>query len=112
QSTSPRSCGFIRALGSTSWTKFFCISPDQRRVGYAVKDGGRTTVIVDGHADREFDEAGALRFSPDSRHVAYLALREGKWLIVADGTEGKPYETIVAGHHSWPCSARTVHDWR
>jgi Tol biopolymer transport system component len=69
------------------------ISPNQRRVAFAVRQGGKFVVVVDGKEIQTYDEVlSRPRFSPDSQRVAYVARREGLQFMVVDGIEGKGYD--------------------
>ena len=89
------------------------VSPDQRRVAFAVVEpSGRWFVVVDGEEGERFDGIlpQTLQFSPDSRHVAYAASRgEGSFAVV-DGVQGKEYRQIAKASLLFsPDSARRLY---
>lgn len=74
----------------------FKISPDSKRVAYAVMEKGKWFVVVDGEEEKRYQyvAVGTLIFSPDSKRVAYRARMVDKWFVVVDGEEGKRYDEI------------------
>ena len=68
------------------------ISPDGRRWGYAVGDGNKSHVVIDGRPGKFYQGVAAPVFSPDSQHVSYLATARGKIFSVVNGREGTGYE--------------------
>jgi Tol biopolymer transport system component len=72
------------------------LSPDGKRVAYAVKSGKRWALVVDGHVGVENDEVGqgSLTFSPDGKHLAYAARIGNRWREVMDGQPGEEYENV------------------
>jgi WD40 repeat protein len=73
-------------------------SSDGRRLAYAIDEGKKERVIVDGRADKDYDEIGRVVFSPDGRHVAYDARQGQKWHLVVDEADGPEYPEVVRGH--------------
>jgi len=73
------------------------VGRDSKRVAYAVKQGEKWLVVVDGVEGKEYDGIGECTpiFSPDSKRVAYVAKRGEKWFAVVDGVEGKEYDNVV-----------------
>lgn len=71
------------------------ISPDLRRVAYAVKQGDKVVVIADGKAGQRVDKTQyQAAFSPDSRHLAYWAQVGDKQCVVLDGELGPAWDNI------------------
>jgi len=68
------------------------LSPDGRRSGYAVEDGNKSHVVIDGRPGKFYDAVGGPVFSPDSQHVAHLAAAGGKVFSVVNGREGQGYD--------------------
>jgi Tol biopolymer transport system component len=74
----------------------FIVSPDNRRLAYTAKAGGKEFVVVDGKEGNRYDdiEGHLAIFSPDSKRVAYGARVGNKKLVVVDGKEGKQFDFI------------------
>ncbi|HEX2972630.1 MAG TPA: hypothetical protein VHP11_09875 [Tepidisphaeraceae bacterium] len=72
-------------------------SPDGQRVAYVAQRGSRSTVVLEGIEQGQFEKVDpdSVTFSGDGRHLAWVASREGKQFIVVDGVEGKPYDRIL-----------------
>lgn len=68
------------------------LSPDGRRYGYAVEDGNKSHVVIDGRPGKFYSAVAGPVFSPDSQHVAHLASVGGKILSVVNGREGQGYD--------------------
>ena len=56
------------------------VSPNNKRVAYVAKRGGKLLVTVDGVEGKEYDGiwVGSLVFSPDSERVVYGAQQIGR----------------------------------
>jgi len=63
------------------------VSRDGLHVAYAVQNGGKQLVVIDGKPGPEYDgiSAGNLVFSPDGKHVLYVARKGDKQLVIVDG---------------------------
>ena len=74
-------------------------SPDSQRLAYAINDGGKLLVVVDGQQGEQYDriEHGSLLFSPDSQQLAYVARRAGEWFVVVDGQEQEVSDGVEEG---------------
>ena len=72
-------------------TESFVVSPDGRRLAFAVAAGGRWAVVVDGAKGTEYEQVQYFHrgFSPDGRHFAYAAQKQGQWVVVQDGVEDR-----------------------
>ena len=87
----------IAHINFSSWIKeSLTVSPDNKRVAYAEKQGDKQFVVVDGKEGKAYDDIKiiTLIFSPDSKQVAYAAKLGHKWCAVVDGKEGKRYNGI------------------
>jgi Tol biopolymer transport system component len=73
------------------------LSPDGRRLAYAVRRGGGWALVVDGVESGAYGEIKAVSFSPDGKRVAYPARGPAGWLAVVDGREGPSYEELGEG---------------
>jgi hypothetical protein len=71
-------------------------SPDGRRVAYAVKNGNKHRVEVDGIAigEPDYDFVSGIRFSDDSSRIAFVAFRALRATAVCDGTEHEWWDDI------------------
>jgi hypothetical protein len=69
-------------------------SPDNKRVAYTTKRENKSSVVIDGKEEKQYDGIGTIVFSPDSKHTAYAAKAGDKWSVVTDGKEGKQYDSI------------------
>ena len=70
------------------------VSPDCKRLAYAVHRGGKWSVVVDDVPGKEYDRVAEIAFSSDSKRIAYAARRGGKFFVVVDRVEGKEYDGI------------------
>jgi hypothetical protein len=79
------------------------VSPDERRLAYAITNGGTELMVADGKRNKAYEHIGKksetgftplVLFSPDSRHLAYAAYSDGKVTVVADGVPGKSYDDV------------------
>jgi hypothetical protein len=63
-------------------------TPDGAHIGYAAKQDGRWTVVVDGISSGTFDGLGEGTpvFSHDGKRVAVDGKVDDKWRVVVDGT--------------------------
>ena len=89
-------------------------SPDSKRVVYEAWKGKKTFVVVDGHADAEYDGIGRGTpvFSPDSKHVVYVAINGEKQFVVVDGNADAEYDGIPGGPASRVAPTVSVsHTW-
>src|SRR6056297_1965200 len=83
-----------------SWVKeTLIVSPDNRRVAYAIKKDDRWAVIIDGDKQKKYVNMmeNFPIFSPDSEKVAYVAKKNDKAVVVVDSEEGQPYDNILSG---------------
>ena len=67
------------------------------QVAYAVRDGERWAIAVNGRLGRRWDGVGAPRLSRDGLRVAYPADSGGRWRVVVDERAGKAFDALVAG---------------
>ncbi len=66
-------------------------SPDSKCVGYVVKMGNKSWMVVNGAEGRHYDKwEKSFVFSPDGK-IAYWAKRDDKWRIVVAGAESEEY---------------------
>jgi Tol biopolymer transport system component len=80
----------------------FAFSPDSKHTAYVVDSTtaagdftGKHFVVVDGHADAEYDDVYPPPFfSPDGKRVAYVASLGGKQFLVVDGQAGARYDSV------------------
>ncbi|MDQ7779274.1 MAG: hypothetical protein RDV41_06145 [Planctomycetota bacterium] len=78
-------------VGRGQWADgSLAISPDGRRLAFAVKDGDRTSLVVDGEVQSECNWARKITFSADSKHVACVTTREGHDVVVVDKKDHAP----------------------
>jgi hypothetical protein len=72
------------------------VSPDNKRLAYAVGRAEQQMVVVDGQVSPPYDgiAENSLRFSPDSKRLVY-GTRKGKQWMVVDGQAGELYDSIV-----------------
>ena len=70
------------------------VSPDGRRVAYAVEVERQWQVLINGQAGPRYDEVRAITFSPDGHRVAYQARTGEQWRMVVDGQEGPLYQKL------------------
>lgn len=89
---------FIAKIDLSSWNPdSFKVSPDNRRLVYAAKEGGKWFLVVDDKEEKQYDSIGInIAFSPDSKRIAYVALEGAKMFVVVDGKEEKQYDNIMA----------------
>jgi hypothetical protein len=87
------------------------LSPDNKRMVYGAKIGGKWTIVVDGAEGKAYDRIAknSIAFSPNSQRVVYGAKIGGKWAIVVDGAEGKAYDDLTALIIFSPDSQRMVY---
>ena len=73
--------------------------PDSRRVTFAVKRAGKSTVIADGALGKAYNVIAkhSLHISANGSRIAYAAKDNGKVFAVVDGVEGKGYDGIHWG---------------
>jgi Tol biopolymer transport system component len=72
-------------------------SPDSGHVAYAAIVGEKWAAVVDGKAQKSYDEIRGLVFSADSRRVAYRARVGDQWVVVVDDKEQRPYDRVGEG---------------
>ncbi len=70
------------------------ISPDGKRVAFAVKRGEKWRMVVDGKEVAAGDAIQHITFSRDSRRLAYGLRKDGKWRVVIDGVEQPAYDDL------------------
>jgi hypothetical protein len=63
-------------------------------VAYGVEKAGRSQVIHNGRAGKEYSAVGKVVVSPDGRRCAYGALVGEAWHLVVDGVEGPGFGAI------------------
>lgn len=63
-------------------------------VAYIVEKNGKSQVVHNGSAGKQYATVGTVAISPDGRRVAYGALMDGKWRMVIDGKEGASFNTV------------------
>jgi dipeptidyl aminopeptidase/acylaminoacyl peptidase len=73
---------FLNHLYETRTFSHVAISPDGKRVAWAVEGHGLTIANADGANRKHVDDATAPAFSPDGARLAYLAGRSQKQLFV------------------------------
>ena len=77
-------------------------SPNGKRLAYAVRQGGKMRMIVDGHPDPLEEAVRYPVFSPGSRHVAYAVYENGSWSARLDGQPlGRKFTRIISGGPSF-----------
>jgi hypothetical protein len=87
----------ICQIDLSSWIKeSLIVSPDNKRIAYAVRVDNKQVVVVDGKMEKQYDGIGigSLIFSLDSKHMAYVAAVSNKQFVVVDEKEGKQYDGI------------------
>jgi Tol biopolymer transport system component len=95
--------GHAQALPEEPVDRSIAVSPDGKRVAYAIYKnkllGDVHVVVVDGKAGQEFDEIGVFSviFSPDGKRLAYSAKRDKQWSVVVDGQVGAGYDGAISG---------------
>jgi uncharacterized protein (TIGR03067 family) len=78
----------------------YLLSPDAKRLAYEVVNGGRSTLVLDGKAEKSYDEIVSRdrepcwAFSGDSRHFAYSAREGGRYHLVLDGKVSSPFREL------------------
>ncbi|MFW5799028.1 MAG: hypothetical protein ACOCXX_05160 [Planctomycetota bacterium] len=83
------------------------ISPDCRRVAFAVFTGRGMSMVTDRAEPEEYDKLSPVVFSPDSSHYAYVAETRGRQVVVVDGTPTPPCDAVMDGSLKWsPTGAR------
>jgi hypothetical protein len=70
------------------------VSSDGAHVAYVVRHGGKSLMVLDGKAGKEYDLVGVPIFSPDGKRLAYSARRGEKHVVVVDGQEGPEVDGI------------------
>ena len=86
-------------------------SPDSRRMGYAVQDGRKWRVIVDGQPGPLVDSVSDPIFSADSNRFAYHATEGQVNSVICDGRQGRRYRGVAGtGLLFSPDSRRLVYD--
>jgi len=73
---------------------FFTFSQDARRVAWKEKRGKKWVVVVDGQAQREYDQIAFFTFSPDGQRLVYAARMGTNWLCVLNGEEGPAFDSV------------------
>ncbi|HKS24087.1 MAG TPA: S9 family peptidase [Thermoanaerobaculia bacterium] len=73
---------FLNRLYETRTFSHVAISPDGKRVAWAVENHGLTIANADGANRKHIDDATAPAFSPDSAKLAWLAGKSQKQLFV------------------------------
>lgn len=63
-------------------------------VAYIVEKNGKSQVVHNGTAGKQYATVGTVALSPDGRRIAYGALVDGKWRMVIDGKEGASFNTV------------------
>ncbi len=61
---------------------------------YLAEEDGKTYVVHNGSAGKQYATVGAVSLSADGRRIAYGALEDGKWRMVSDGKEGEVFNTV------------------
>ncbi|HKV38322.1 MAG TPA: zinc ribbon domain-containing protein [Blastocatellia bacterium] len=71
-------------------------SPDGKQLVYVVNQGGKSSLIVNGREEDQFDVRGVVvLFSPDGGKMAFVATAGGKDFVVVNGTKVTPdYDSI------------------
>lgn len=69
-------------------------SPDSSRLAYKITTGYKQILIVNGNAQKEFDEIKEITYSPDGTQIAHKAKDGDKWLVVIDGQEHKRWKWV------------------
>jgi WD40 repeat protein len=67
------------------------ISDDDLHVASVGRQGGKSSVFIDGVPGAKYDAVEFLNFAPGGRTLAYAARKEGKWFVVLDGKETPAY---------------------
>jgi hypothetical protein len=81
-------------------------SPDGGRVAYAIRNGDRKRVVVDGRAGADYEQIFHVAFSADSRRIAYEAQGARGRVAVVDGREQPSHEGVSAGTLVWSADSR------
>lgn len=83
------------------------ISPDCRRVAFAVFTGRGMSMVTDLAEPEEYDKLSPVVFSPDSKHYAYVAETRTRQVVVVDGKATPPCDAVMDGSLKWsPAGAR------
>lgn len=61
---------------------------------YTARKDGKTYVVFNGRAGKQYDAVGDVAVSPDGTRVAYGAQEGDKWRLVIDGTEGEAFDDV------------------
>jgi Tol biopolymer transport system component len=71
------------------------VSPDNRRVAYAVLRGGKCCVSLNGVEGKSYAKIEGITFSPDSQRLAYVARKgNASKVVVVNGEESREYDTV------------------
>jgi hypothetical protein len=82
---------------------YYVISPDGKRLAYVYqapverKPGQmpadlKSSAVIDGSREKEYDYIQKIMFSSDSKRYAYVAQKDKKNLVIVDGVENKSYD--------------------
>ncbi|TAL26141.1 MAG: hypothetical protein EPN94_03770 [Nitrospirae bacterium] len=69
-------------------------SESGRGAAYIAEKNGKTYVVHNGKAGKQYANVGTVALSPDGQRIAYGAIVDGKWRMVIDGKEGKSYNAV------------------
>jgi hypothetical protein len=64
-------------------------------VAYTAEKDGKSYVVHNGKAGKQYTAIGETALSPNGRRVAYAAFVDGKWRMVTDGMEGSSFDSIA-----------------
>ncbi|MCS7306636.1 MAG: hypothetical protein NZ602_16200 [Thermoguttaceae bacterium] len=67
------------------------------RLVFSVLEGKQWTLMVDGQAQKTYDNLAEAVFSPDGKRLAYMAQSGQKWRVVLDGQEQPAFDALGEG---------------
>lgn len=73
---------------------FNVIFGERGGVAYTARKDGKSYVVFNGRAGKQYDAVGDVAISPDSTRVAYGGQKAGKWHMVVDGVEGDAFDEV------------------
>ncbi len=75
-------------------------SPDESRLAFTAKKGGRWYVVLDGKRRGAYDGVAGLRWTPDGRELTYAVRQGWKWRLVIGDQSGPEFDEVVGPYWS------------
>ncbi|MEP6766014.1 MAG: hypothetical protein ABJB66_17000, partial [Gemmatimonadaceae bacterium] len=71
-------------------------SSDGKHIAYAMTQGDKRLMVLDGIEARPYDDVQLFAYSADAKHTVYRAQRGKKFLLVVDGQETAEYDDLLS----------------